>query len=121
MRKEVRLKRVYEAASPQDGRRFLVDRLWPRGKKKEALCIESWLKDVAPSTELCRWFSHQEERWEEFCERYRQELEQNPDAWRALLAAQKEGPVTLVYAAKDVDHNNAVALREYLKRKSNRK
>lgn len=113
----IAIKRAYEPASKADGARFLVDRLWPRGVKKEALSIKSWLKDVAPSSELRKWYHHDEGRWDEFRRRYFAELKVNPDAWQPLLEAAREGAVTLVYSAKHEDHNNALALKEFLTRK----
>lgn len=110
----VRLCRAYDAASPEDGERFLVDRLWPRGVKRESLQLAAWLKDVAPSDSLRRWFGHQPARWEEFRGRYRTELEANPEALKPLIDALGRGPVTLVYAARDVAHNHALVLRELL-------
>lgn len=111
------IKRAYEAPGKADGTRFLVDRLWPRGVKKEALSIKSWLKDVAPSNELRKWYHHDENQWDEFRRRYFAELRENPDAWQPLLEAAREGAVTLIYSAKHEDHNNAVALKEFLSRK----
>lgn len=110
----IRIKRTYDPAEPRDGRRFLVERLWPRGMKKESLIMEAWLKEVAPSTELRTWFGHQPERWTEFQKRYRQELRANPDAWRGLLEASKRGAVTLLYSAHDTEHNGAIVLRDFL-------
>lgn len=110
----IQLKRAYEDAAPADGRRFLVERLWPRGVRKEALAVEAWLKDAAPSPELRRWYGHDPEKWPEFRARYRAELEANPDAWRALLDAAREGDVTLVYAARDTERNSASVLRDLL-------
>jgi len=110
----IRIKRAYDPAEPGEGRRFLVDRLWPRGVRKEALPLDGWLKDVAPSDGLRRWFGHDTDRWPEFQRRYRAELEANPDGWQPLLRAAGEGDVTLVYGARDADHNNAVVLRDYL-------
>lgn len=110
----IRIKRTYDPAEPRDGRRFLVERLWPRGMKKESLIMEAWLKEVAPSTELRKWFGHQPERWTEFQKRYRQELRANPDAWRGLLEASKRGTVTLLYSAHDTEHNGAIVLRDFL-------
>ena len=89
----LRIKRAYDPPDPADGRRFLVERLWPRGVKKEALAAEAWLKDVAPSTELRKWFGHRVERWDEFRRRYRGELRSNPAAWQPILAAANRGPV----------------------------
>lgn len=108
------IRRTYDPPTPGDGRRFLVERLWPRGIKKDDLELEAWLKDVAPSTELRKWFGHQVERWDEFRARYRAELDANPDAWAPLLAAGRHGTVTLLYSAHDHDHNGAVVLRDYL-------
>jgi uncharacterized protein YeaO (DUF488 family) len=110
----IRIKRTYDPAEPRDGRRFLVERLWPRGMKKESLIMEAWLKEVAPSTELRKWFGHQPERWTEFQKRYRQELRANPHAWRGLLEASKRGTVTLLYSAHDTEHNGAIVLRDFL-------
>ncbi|MBL8538739.1 MAG: DUF488 domain-containing protein [Betaproteobacteria bacterium] len=116
-RASIRTKRVYEPASPADGVRFLVERLWPRGLKKESLCIEGWVREVAPSTELRRWFGHDPAKWDEFRRRYHAELEAHPDAWRVLLDAARHGPATLLYSAQDITHNNAIALQEYLAEK----
>ncbi|HMM40677.1 MAG TPA: DUF488 domain-containing protein [Thermomicrobiales bacterium] len=110
----IQLKRAYEPASDDDGARYLVDRLWPRGVKKEDLRVEGWLKEVAPSTELRKWFGHDPAKWDEFQKRYRRELEDNEDAWRPLLDAARAGKLTLVYGAKDTEHNDAVVLRELL-------
>ena len=109
----ISIKRIYEAPSPQDGRRILVDRLWPRGVSKTAARLDDWMKDVGPSTELRQWFDHRVERWPAFRERYIVELASNPNL-AALRAAAAEGPVTLLYAAKDTAHNEAVVLAEQL-------
>lgn len=111
------LKRVYEPASSADGTRFLVERLWPRGMKKSALRIHAWLKDVAPSTALRQWFNHDPKKWKEFQRRYRGELDANPDAVHTILDKARRGRVTLVYSSHDAEHNNAVALKEYLNEK----
>jgi len=116
----IRIKRAYEPSEPADGKRFLVERLWPRGMKKEALVMDGWLKDVAPSTELRKWFGHQPERFEQFRGRYRAELDANADAWRPILAEAKHGPVTLLYSAHDTEHNGALVLRDYLAGKKER-
>jgi uncharacterized protein YeaO (DUF488 family) len=108
------LKRVYEAPGDADGVRFLVERLWPRGVKKASLPIEAWLKDAAPSSELRKWFGHDPARWDEFRARYFAELEDRPAAWLQLLEATHHGPITLIYSSHDTEHNNAVALREFL-------
>ena len=108
------IKRAYEPAAPEDGSRFLVDRLWPRGVKKETLALTAWLKDVAPSGTLRRWFGHDPERWTEFRRRYRAELKSQPTVLQPLRDALAHGMVTLVYSAHDEAHNQAVVLREYL-------
>ncbi len=113
----IRVKRAYDPASKEDGTRFLVERLWPRGIKKENLQVKDWLKDVAPSTQLRQWFQHDPAKWDEFRHRYFRELEKNPDAWEPLLARARRGRVTLVYSAHDTEHNNAVALKEFLDQK----
>ncbi len=110
----INLHRAYDAGSPGRGQRFLVERLWPRGIKKTDLPVEGWLKEVAPSTGLRQWFSHDPAKWEEFRRRYYRELDANPGAWGALVEAARQGDVTLVYSSRDTEHNNAVALREYL-------
>ncbi len=110
----IEIVRAYDALD-QDGRaRFLVDRMWPRGVTKDTLRLEAWVRDAAPSTELRRWFGHDPARWEEFQRRYRAELDANPQAWQPLLDAAKRGPVTLLFGARDREHNQAVVLREYL-------
>jgi len=111
---EIRLSRVYDQQPRGSGRRFLVERLWPRGVRRDQLDIDDWCKDAAPSTELRRWFGHRAERWAEFRRRYRAELDARPEAWRPLLDAARASEVTLLYSARDHDHNNAVALRDYL-------
>ena len=110
----IKLKRVYESPSPKDGLRVLVERLWPRGLTKERAAVDLWLKDVAPSAELRKWFGHDPARWEQFQERYRQELREKKDAVQLLRQNGKEGTVTLVYAARDEDHNGALALKRFL-------
>ena len=114
----IALKRVYEPVEEGDGTRFLVERLWPRGVRKDALRLDAWLKDVAPSTELRRWFSHDPARWQEFCQRYAAELEARPDAWAPIVQADRSGTVTLLYSSHDTEHNNAVALKAYLEARS---
>ena len=114
----IRIRRAYEPAARGDGRRLLVERLWPRGMRKEALRLDAWVKDVAPSTELRKWFSHRVDRWTEFQRRYRRELSAHRDAWSPILEASKRGPVTLVYSAHDPEHNAAVVLRDYLTRRA---
>jgi uncharacterized protein YeaO (DUF488 family) len=110
----IRVKRTYDAAARGDGRRVLVERLWPRGMKKEALALDAWMKDVAPSTALRQWFGHRVERWDEFRRRYLRELDDEREAWEPLLAAARSGPVTLLYSARDELHNSAVVLGDYL-------
>ncbi len=110
----ISLHRAYDRGMPKSGKRFLVERLWPRGIKKTDLPVDTWPKEVAPSTGLRQWFSHDPAKWEEFRRRYFRELDANPGAWEPLLDAAREGDVTLVYSSRDTEHNNAVALREYL-------
>lgn len=108
------LKRAYQPYDSGDGFRILVDRLWPRGIEKSAAHIDLWLKDVAPSTELRKWFGHEPEKWKEFRTRYLAELKHNPEAMGELTEHAHAGVVTLVYGAKDEQHNQAVVLKEYL-------
>ncbi|HEX6546857.1 MAG TPA: DUF488 domain-containing protein [Bryobacteraceae bacterium] len=110
----IRLKRAYDVSSDSDGARFLVERLWPRGVKKTSLKIDAWIKDAAPSTELRKWFSHDPAKWEEFRRRYFEELKERRAALQPILDASKNGPVTLIYSSHDTEHNNAVALKEFL-------
>ena len=117
----IQLKRAYEPASSSDGTRYLVERLWPRGVKKTALHVEAWLKDVAPSAALRQWFNHDPKKWDEFQRRYRRELAANPDALDTILKAARRGRVTFVYSSHDTEHNNAVALKEYVEEKLGKK
>jgi uncharacterized protein YeaO (DUF488 family) len=110
----IQTKRVYEPPAKTDGTRWLVERLWPRGVKKDALRMEAWLKDVAPSGALRKWFAHDPKKWPEFQRRYARELDADPEAWQLLLGAARKGDVTLLYSAHDTEHNNAVALKAYL-------
>lgn len=110
----IRIKRAYDSPAKEDGPRFLVDRLWPRGVKKEALPMAGWCKELAPSQELRRWFTHDPAKWAEFQRRYRSELDARPEAWEPLLQAAREASITLLYSAHDEEHNNAVVLRDYL-------
>lgn len=110
----IRLKRVYEPAAKSDGKRFLVERLWPRGIKKAALQMTDWLKDVAPSSELRQWFNHEPAKWKGFQRRYRAELDDQPEIWQPLLEAAGSGNLTLLFSAHDVEHNNAVVLKTFL-------
>jgi len=114
-------KRIYEPAADDDGARVLIMRLWPRGMKKTALRIDAWLKDVAPSTTLRRWFNHDPKKWGEFQRRYRRELNANPDALRPILNAAERGNVALVYSSHDAEHSNAVVLKEYVEEKLEKK
>lgn len=108
------VKRVYDPPSPEDGYRVLVDRLWPRGLKKEQAALDLWARDVGPSRELRQWFGHEPARWEGFRHRYAAELDANAEQWRPLAAKAARGRVTLLYGARDEEHNNAVALKHYL-------
>ena len=118
-RHRIRVKRAYEPASRDDGRRVLVDRLWPRGVTREELALDDWLKEASPSEPLRRWFNHDPARWPEFVARYRDELEKPParDAVDQLVRCARKEPLTLVYGAKDEAHNNAVALREVIEQR----
>jgi len=113
---DIRVKRIYDAATDEDGYRVLVDRVWPRGMSKEKASIDEWARDLAPSTALRRWFAHDPERWAQFEARYADELATQREAIAALLARAQAEPVTILYGARDRDHNNAVALRLYLER-----
>ena len=110
----IKLKRVYDSTSPSDGARIFVERLWPRGVSKATLQLNAWLKDVAPSTELRGWFGHDPAKWSRFRLKYFRELDAQPESWRPIVSAAKRGGVTLVYSSRDTEHNNAVALRQYL-------
>ncbi len=112
----IRVKRIYDPASPEDGQRFLVDRLYPRGIKKENLSIVAWIKEVAPSDELRHWFGHDPDKWCEFNERYFAELNSKPGTWRPLLEAARKGDITLLFSTKELEHNNAISLRAYLEK-----
>jgi uncharacterized protein YeaO (DUF488 family) len=110
----IKLKRAYDGVASADGTRFLVERLWPRGVRKTDLHVKGWLKDVAPSTALRRWFGHDPKKWSEFRRRYFRELAGNADALEPIIKAAHDGPVTLVYSSHDTEHNNAVALKAYV-------
>jgi uncharacterized protein YeaO (DUF488 family) len=110
----ISLKRAYEAPSPADGRRILVERLWPRGLSKEKAAVDVWLKEVAPSTELRRWFGHEPAKWEEFRRRYGEELRERPEELQSLRSLVEGGCVTFVYGSRDQKHNAAVVLKELL-------
>lgn len=118
-RTDIRLKRVYEPEDDGDGARILIDRLWPRGLRKEDAHLSLWLKEIAPSPELRRWFGHDPKRFAEFSDRYRAELAENDDAVARLEDFLKKGRVTLLYAAHDEAHNHALVLADFLKRRKN--
>ncbi len=117
----INIKRVYDKAEKTDGTRLLIERLWPRGVRKDSLAIADWLKDAGPSTRLRKWFSHDPAKWDEFRRKYFAELESNPTAWQPIIEAARYGSVTLIYSSHDTEHNNAVALQEFLKRHLPRK
>jgi uncharacterized protein YeaO (DUF488 family) len=108
------IKRVYDPPSAHDGKRILVDRLWPRGLKRDEAAIDEWMKELAPSDELRKWFSHDPAKWPEFKKRYRKELEAKSGLLGELKGYARHGTATLLYAAKDTEHNNAVVLKEFL-------
>lgn len=113
---KIKLKRIYEKAEKSDGQRVLVDRIWPRGLSKQAANIDLWLKDIAPSTALRKWFAHDPQKWSEFKKRYFKELSKNPETVKQLRSLVRRGTVTLVFGAKEEKYNNAVALKQYLGR-----
>ncbi len=110
----IRVKRVYEKPAGDDGYRVLVDRLWPRGVSKEAAKIDLWLKKIAPTSELRKWFGHDVRKWDQFKSHYFLQLDEHPDVITELLAKAKKGRLTLLFAAKETKHNNAMALKTYL-------
>lgn len=116
----IHLKRAYEAADEADGRRLLVDRIWPRGISRDALRLDDWVKEAAPSVGLRKWFDHDPAKWDEFKDRYFRELAKRPRIVEDLLAQCRAGPVTLIFGARNSDCNNAVALKEYLERRIRR-
>jgi uncharacterized protein YeaO (DUF488 family) len=111
------LHRIYDPEDARGGCRFLVDRLWPRGIKKDSVRLDAWLKEVAPSNELRLWYQHDPDKWEEFKHRYFSELESKPESWQPLLEALKKGAITLLYSSRETKLNNAEALKEYLEEK----
>ena len=111
---EIKIKRVYEDPSAEDGRRILVDRLWPRGMTKEKAKIDIWLKEIAPSNELRIWYAHEKTRWDEFRKRYRDELDRKPEKIDLMLKEIGKNTITLVYSSTEKELNNAVALKEIL-------
>jgi uncharacterized protein YeaO (DUF488 family) len=112
----IRVKRAYEAPSREDGERILVDRLWPRGVRKDKARVDAWVRDVAPSSQLRKWFGHDPDRWDEFKRRYFRELDAHKERIEALRRQLRGQIVTLLYGTKDTEHNNAAALRDYLTR-----
>lgn len=112
----VQVARIYDAKRGAGGRRYLVERLWPRGIRKEDLQIDGWLRDVAPSAGLRKWFGHDPSKWNEFKHRYFAELDRHPEAWGPLLGVAEREGVTLLFSARDTKHNNALALKEYLEK-----
>jgi uncharacterized protein YeaO (DUF488 family) len=110
----IQLKRAYDRRTARGGKRFLVERLWPRGARKSELPLSGWLKDVAPSTELRKWFGHDPAKWNEFRRRYRAELAAQPKVWKPLVEEARKNTITLVYSSHDSEHNNAVVLKEFL-------
>jgi len=112
--RNIKLKRAYQAPSSDDGVRVLIDRLWPRGVTKQKAALDRWMKEIAPSTELRKWFAHDPNRWEEFRSRYAEELSLRKDLLTELRSIARRGPLTLVYSARDEQHNDAVALRDVL-------
>lgn len=116
----LQLKRAYEPATRTDGRRILVDRLWPRGLSKRRVAIDEWIKVLAPSAQLRRWFAHDPNKWPEFQRRYKEELRAHPELLRRLVSLARRGRVTLVYGAKDEQHNDAVVLAGVIRRRMTR-
>lgn len=114
MKQHIRIKRIYAPAEPADGTRVLVDRIWPRGVRKADARLDVWMRDIAPSTELRRWFGHDPSRWQTFRARYRKELAAVPEAFSELMRLCRAGPLTLLFAARNETHNHAVVLREVL-------
>ncbi len=112
----IRIKRIYESSKPSqgDGKRILIDRLWPRGLRKEEVVVDEWIKDLAPSNELRRWFGHDPAKWQEFKNRYEQELKGKGELLQKLKTQAAAGTITLLYAAKDTEHNNAVVLKDFI-------
>lgn len=113
----MKLKRAYEPVSSTDGKRLLVERLWPRGLSKKRLNLDGWIRNVAPSTELRKWFGHEPAKWKQFRNRYFRELDSQPESWRPIVSLARHRTVTLIYSSHDERHNNAVALRDYLRSK----
>ena len=114
----VTLKRAYDPVAATDGKRLLVERLWPRGLSKDRLKLDGWIREVAPTTELRKWFRHDPTKWRQFRIRYFRQLDSQPESWQSIVSLARRGTVTLVYSSHDEEHNNAVALREYLQLKT---
>lgn len=112
----ITIKRVYDAPADDDGQRVLVDRLWPRGMTKEKARVDLWLREIAPSNELRVWFGHDPAKWPEFQAKFSTELDANVSAVNQLLSVLAKGPVTLIYGAKDSEHNNAVVIKSYIEK-----
>ncbi len=110
----LKTKRVYEPPSPEDGKRILIDRLWPRGIKKESAAIDDWIKDLAPNSDLRKWFNHEPEKWSEFRKRFFRELDTRDRQVEAIMKLARKGTVTLVYGSREERYNNAIALKEYI-------
>ncbi len=110
----LKTKRVYEPPSPEDGKRILIDRLWPRGIKKESAAIDDWIKDLAPNSDLRKWFNHEPEKWSEFRKRFFRELDTRDRQVEAIMKLARKGTVTLVYGSREERYNNATALKEYI-------
>lgn len=111
---KIHTKRIYENPAKQDGFRVLVDRIWPRGVSKEDAALDCWAKDLAPSTELRKWFDHDPDKWDDFKQRYRDELQENQELLDDLMQKAKSGPITLLFGARDQEHNQAIVLQEFL-------
>ena len=116
---KLQIKRTYDPPSRSDGHRILVERLWPRGVRKDNLKFDAWMREVAPSTALRVWFAHDPEKWSEFKRRYFAELDKSPEAWKPILVQARKSAVTLLFSSKDAEHNNVVALRDYLMAQKN--
>ena len=115
MNEKLQIKRTYDPPARSDGHRILVERLWPRGVRKDKLKLDAWMREVAPSTALRKWFAHDPKKWSEFRRRYFAELDNNPEAWEPILVQARKSGVTLLFSSKDAEHNNVVALRDYLR------